>query len=99
MKKQLFALLLALLMTAPAFLSCSESGANEETAAETDAAAPSADGEIAAEETVDDSIDENGYLSTAYAFEGDGKHFEKSGYVAWANYLKSHYVDETLIPE
>lgn len=44
-------------------------------------------------------IDENGYLSTAYAFEGDGKHFEKSGYVAWANYLKSHYVDETLIPE
>ena len=62
MKKQLFALLLALLMTAPAFLSCSESGANEETAAETDAAAPSADEEIAAEETVDDSIDENGYL-------------------------------------
>jgi len=62
MKKQLFALLLALLMTAPAFLSCSESGANEETAAETDAAAPSADTEIAAEETVDDSIDENGYL-------------------------------------
>ena len=62
MKKQLFALLLALLMTAPAFLSCSESGANEETAAETEAAAPSADGEIAAEETVDDSIDENGYL-------------------------------------
>ena len=44
-------------MTAPAFLSCSESGANEETAAETDAAAPSADEEIAAEETVDDSID------------------------------------------
>ena len=62
MKKRLFALLLALLMTAPAFLSCSESGANEETAAETDAAAPSADEEIAAEETVDDSIDENGYL-------------------------------------
>ena len=62
MKKQLFALLLALLMTAPAFLSCSESGANEETAAETDGSAPSADGEIAAEETVDDSIDENGYL-------------------------------------
>ena len=49
-------------MTAPAFLSCSESGANEETAAETDGSAPSADGEIAAEETVDDSIDENGYL-------------------------------------
>ncbi|MBO5257778.1 MAG: hypothetical protein J6C42_09800 [Clostridia bacterium] len=62
MKKRLFALLLALLMTAPAFLSCSESGANEETAAETDGSAPSADGEIAAEETVDDSIDENGYL-------------------------------------
>ncbi|MBO5127321.1 MAG: hypothetical protein J6D10_07100 [Clostridia bacterium] len=62
MKKRLFALLLALLMTAPAFLSCSESGANEETAAETDGSAPSTDGEIAAEETVDDSIDENGYL-------------------------------------
>jgi len=44
-------------------------------------------------------LDENGYLSADYAFEGDGKHFEKSGYVAWANYLKSHYVDESLIPE
>ena len=44
-------------------------------------------------------IDENGYLSIEYAFEGDGKHFEKSGYVAWANYLKSHYVDKSLIPE
>lgn len=44
-------------------------------------------------------IDENGYLSTAYAFEGDGKHFEKSGYVAWADYLKSHYVDESLVPQ
>ena len=44
-------------------------------------------------------LDENGYLSIEYAFEGDGKHFEKSGYVAWANYLKSHYVDKSLISE
>ncbi len=62
MKKRLFALLLAMLMTAPAFLSCSESGTNDEAAAETDGSAPSADEETVEEETVDDTIDENGYL-------------------------------------
>ena len=44
-------------------------------------------------------LDGNGYLSSAYAYEGDGKHFEKSGYVAWANYMKTHYVDEGLLTE
>ena len=44
-------------------------------------------------------LDENGYLSGEYAFVGDGKHFEKSGYVAWANYMKLHYVDEGLLTE
>ena len=44
-------------------------------------------------------LDENGYLSADYAYEGDGKHFEKSGYVAWANYMKTHYVDEDLLTE
>ncbi len=44
-------------------------------------------------------IDSQGYLSAAYAFEGDGKHFEKSGYVAWANYMKTHYVDAGLLTE
>lgn len=44
-------------------------------------------------------LDENGFLSADYAYAGDGKHFEKSGYVAWANYMKIHYVDEALITE
>ena len=61
MKKKILALLLALLMTAPSFLSCSDSGTNEENVEET-TAAPTAADEIASEETVDDSVDENGYL-------------------------------------
>ena len=44
-------------------------------------------------------LDEDGYLSADYAFAEDGKHFEKSGYVAWANYMKTHYVDEGLLTE
>ena len=44
-------------------------------------------------------LDGNGYLSSAYAYEEDGKHFEKSGYVAWANYMKTHYVDSALPTE
>lgn len=44
-------------------------------------------------------LDDNGYLSGDYAYIGDGKHFEKSGYVAWANYMKTHYVDEGLLTE
>ncbi len=44
-------------------------------------------------------LDGDGYLSSAYAFEEDGKHFEKSGYVAWANYMKTHYVDADLVTE
>lgn len=44
-------------------------------------------------------LDREGYLSDEFAFEGDGKHFEKSGYVAWANYMKTHYVDEGLLSE
>ena len=37
--------------------------------------------------------------TSTYAFVGDGKHFEKSGYVAWANYMKTHYVDSSLPDE
>ena len=44
-------------------------------------------------------LDEDGYLSADYAFAEDGKHFEKSGYVAWANYMKTHYVDDGLLTE
>ena len=44
-------------------------------------------------------LDKDGYLSLDYAFIEDGKHFEKSGYVAWANYMKNHYVDSTLLTE
>ena len=47
----------------------------------------------------DIDADGDGYLSSAYAYEGDGKHFEKSGYVAWANYMKTHYVDSALVTE
>lgn len=61
MSKKILALLLALLMTAPTFLSCSDSGTNEESAEET-SGTPTAAEETAAEETVDDSLDENGYL-------------------------------------
>ena len=45
------------------------------------------------------SLDSDGYLSGDYAFVGDGKHFEKSGYVTWANYMKTHYVDDRLLTE
>ena len=51
MSKKLFALLLAALLTAPAFLSCSDSGTNEESPAETTASTPSAEEETVAEET------------------------------------------------
>ena len=51
MKNKLLALLLAALLTAPAFLSCSDSGTNEEAAAETTASTPSAEEETAPEET------------------------------------------------
>ncbi len=44
-------------------------------------------------------LDDTGYLSADYAYSGDGKHFEKSGYVAWANYMKTHFVDEGLLTE
>jgi len=44
-------------------------------------------------------LDDEGYLSEDYAFMEDGKHFEKSGYVAWANYMKTHYVDSGLLTE
>ena len=44
-------------------------------------------------------LDNNGYLSEDYAYLGDGMHFEKSGYVAWANYMKTHYVDDGLLTE
>lgn len=56
MSKKLLALLLAMLMTAPAFLSCSDSGTNEETT-ETTASAPSASSEeIAAVEESEPDI-------------------------------------------
>ena len=51
MSKKLLALLLAALLTAPAFLSCSDSGTNEESPAETTASTPSAEEETVAEET------------------------------------------------
>ena len=44
-------------------------------------------------------LDDEGYLSSEYAYMEDGKHFEKSGYVAWANYMKTHYVDDGLLTE
>ena len=42
-------------------------------------------------------LDGEGYLSADYAYAGDGKHFEKSGYKAWAEYMHTHYVDSGLV--
>ena len=56
MKKNLLALLLAALMTAPAFVGCSDSGTNEEVSAETTVSAPSADAETVAEEEAEPTI-------------------------------------------
>ncbi len=56
MSKKLLALLLAALMTAPAFLSCSDSGTNEETSAETTVSTPSAEEETVAEEEAEPTI-------------------------------------------
>ena len=41
-------------------------------------------------------VNGDGFLDDYYAYD-DGEHFEKSGYVAWADYMKTHYVDSTLL--
>ncbi len=43
--------------------------------------------------------DEEGYLSEVYAYKGDGKHLEANGYELWADYMRNHYVNETLLAE
>ena len=43
--------------------------------------------------------DEEGFLSEVYAYKGDGKHMEANGYELWADYMRTHYVDEALITE
>ena len=43
--------------------------------------------------------DEDGFLSEVYAYMGDGKHMEANGYELWADYMRSHYVDEALLTE
>lgn len=63
MSRKIIALLLALLMTAPALVACSDNGADEETKKETTAdtvANAGNDSEVVAEET--ENVDENGYL-------------------------------------
>ena len=44
-------------------------------------------------------IDEDGYLSAFYGYSGDGKHFEPTGYMLWANYMRTHYVSDSLPAE
>ena len=51
MEKKLFALLLAILMTAPSVISCSDNGTNEEAADEIASSAPTASEETVPEET------------------------------------------------
>ena len=43
--------------------------------------------------------DEDGFLSEVYAYKGDGKHMEANGYELWADYMRTHYVDEALLTE
>lgn len=63
MKKKILALLLAVLMTAPAFVACSDGGANEET---TDSSGSVSAGDTTGaetiEEAVNENVDENGYI-------------------------------------
>ena len=44
-------------------------------------------------------MDGEGYLSEVYAYKGDGKHLEASGYKLWAWYMRTHYVDDSLLSE
>ena len=44
-------------------------------------------------------LDGEGYLSGFYGYNGDGKHFEPTGYMLWADYLRTHYIDDTLLTE
>ena len=44
-------------------------------------------------------MDEDGFLSEIYAYKGDGKHMEANGYELWADYMRTHYIDEALLTE
>ena len=44
-------------------------------------------------------MDGEGYLSTVYAYAGDGKHLEANGYELWADYMRTHYIDQSLLVE
>ena len=44
-------------------------------------------------------MDNEGYLSAFYGYSGDGKHFEPTGYMLWADYMRYHYIDENLLTE
>lgn len=62
MKKKILALLLALLMTAPTFISCSDSGNNGDTDTDNTTTNVSGTEDGTAEEETDSNVDENGYV-------------------------------------
>ena len=44
-------------------------------------------------------LDEEGFLREEIAYHGDGMHFEANGYELWAEYMRTHYVDDALPEE
>lgn len=44
-------------------------------------------------------VDDKGNLTDLYVYAGDGVHMEGFGYLAWADYMRTHYVDLGLLTE
>ncbi len=44
-------------------------------------------------------VDDEGFLKEELAYHGDGLHLEANGYELWAEYMRTHYVDEALLTE
>ena len=44
-------------------------------------------------------VDDEGFLKEEIAYHGDGLHLEANGYELWAEYMRTHYVDEALLNE
>ena len=44
-------------------------------------------------------VDQEGFLKEEIAYHGDGLHLEANGYELWAEYMRTHYVDEALLTE
>ena len=44
-------------------------------------------------------VDQEGFLKEELAYHGDGLHLEANGYELWAEYMRTHYVDQGLLTE